>query len=399
MRLILISLLCVIMLLSCSEEAKNYPVGSDFIDNDINISVIDTFLIKRGTFKLDSVITSNARRILLGSVIDPNFGHITSQSFFEVKTSNFSIASNAVYDSIGFVLNYDTYHYGDTLQTQTYKVHRVLETIRPDEGDDFYNTSEMNFDSEVLGEISFTPRPNRDLDSLYIPLKYELGEEIFNKIKNNDVNNADDFTQFFKGLTIIPNTLTDSHMLGFNVKTTANAEKSSSMRLYYTINDDDGEDNDYMKDFFVSSSIKQFNTIKTNLTNTSLDNFEDEETIIPSNETNELIFAQAGSGISARIEIPYLKDLKDLAETGTVLSAKLTFNPKRDSYDENKPLKDSLAVYVIDHKNRILNQLTNLSANTAYAILNQVDDEFNAETYYSIDLSAYIEEILASTYN
>ncbi len=400
MRFIIISIACTILLMSCSQdELKNYPVGSDFIENDIQVRVIDTFSIKTGTFKLDSLITSSTNRILLGSVIDDDFGHLTTQSYFQIKNSTFSIDSDAVYDSIGFVLNYDTYYYGDTTQIQTYKIHRVLETVKPNEGDEFYNTSKLDYDSESLGEITFSPRPNSGSDSLYIPMNYELGEDIFNKIVDNDINNSDDFLQFFKGLTIVPDLSTNSHILGFNVKTSANAINNSSMRLYYTVDDDDSEDNSYFIDFYITASDKQFNTIKTDLSNTIIDGFENSETIIPSDDTTNLIFSQAGTGISARIEIPSIKKLNEISNTGTTLSAELTFVPLDGSYNDGKPLKDSLAVYIVDHKNRILSQLTTIDADVSYAILNPYDDEFDQQTYYSLDLSGYVEEILNTDYD
>lgn len=404
MRFVIISMVIVVFS-SCSsdelnsDKLKRYPVGSDFIENDIQVRVIDTFSIKTGTFKLDSLVTSGKNRILLGSVIDNDFGHLTAQSYFEVRNSEFSIDTDAVYDSIGFVLNYDHYHYGDTTQIQTYKIHRLLETVKPNEGDDFYSTSKLDYDTEPLGEIVFTPRPNRDTDSLYIPMNDEIGKDIFNKILDNDINNSDDFTQFFKGLTIVPNTSSNSHILGFNTSKVTNTEKNSSMRLFYTVDDGDSEDNSYYIDFAISSLSKQFNAIKTDLIGTAIGGFEDGETIISSNDTSNLIFSQAGTGISSRIEIPTIKKLNEISDIGTALSAELTFNPLKGSYTNNKPLKDSLAVYVIDNKNRILNQLASTNGDASYAVLNQNDDEFDSQTFYSIDLSGYVEEILNSSYD
>ena len=387
--------------MSCSssdEDANNYPVGGDFIENDIQVRVIDTFSIETGTFKLDSLITSSTSRILLGSIIDENFGKLTAQSYLQVKNSDFSIDSDAVFDSIGFTLHYDKYIYGDTTQVQTYKIHRILETFEPFEEDDFYNTSKLEYDPDSLGELTFTPRPNKETDSLYIPMDNELGLEIFDKILENDINNSDDFIQYFKGLTIIPDTQSNSHILGFNVSSTSNAEENSSMRIYYTVDDGDSEGNDYYIDFVISSIAKQFNTIKTDLTGTLIDSFEDSETIITSNTTNDVIFTQAGTGISSRIEIPSIKNLNEISDDGTTLNAELTFRPLNGSYNDDKPLKDSLSVYIVDHKNRIIDQLTNLGGANSYAVLDNDDNEFD-ELYYSVDLSAFVEEILNSTYD
>ena len=61
MRYFIISVLSLVFVLSCSTDETTYEVGRDFIDNEIQVRVIDTFSIKAGTFKLDSLITS--RRI------------------------------------------------------------------------------------------------------------------------------------------------------------------------------------------------------------------------------------------------------------------------------------------------------------------------------------------------
>lgn len=398
----ILSVLCFSLFLmqSCSDEVQNYPVGSDFIDSEINISIVDTFTIKASTFKLDSLVTSGTNRILLGSVKDENFGHLTAQSYFQVQNSNFYISSNAVYDSIGLILNYDSYHYGDTTQLQTYKVHRLLEYFEPYEGDDFYNLSKLEYDKESIGEVSFMPRPNSETDSIYIPLNRELGEDLFNKIRDKEINTTDDFLQYFKGLTIISDTLINSQVLGFNFKSYSDLDANTNMQLFYTEDvGDSSEDNNHVIDFYISSESAQFNAIKTNLENAVIGDFLDEENTTSESPANQQIFSQAGTGISARIDMPSLINLNDLNKESTVLNAKLTFSPLNNSYDNSKPLKDSLAVYVVDSKNRIINQLTDIDSNASYAILNQNDDEFNQNTYYQIDMSGFVEQVLTADYN
>ena len=145
MKYLIIGFISFVFLASCTTDDTTYEVGSDFIDNDIQVRVIDTFSIKAGTIKLDSLVTSSTSRILLGSVIDENFGHLSAKSYLELITSSFTIDSDAVYDSIGMILNYDNYYYGDTTKIQTYKLHRITETFEPEEGDDFYNTSSLDY--------------------------------------------------------------------------------------------------------------------------------------------------------------------------------------------------------------------------------------------------------------
>lgn len=98
-----------------------------------------------------------------------------------------------------------------------------------------------------------------------------------------------------------------------------------------------------------------------------------------------------------RVEMPTLTTLNELENNGTTLAAQLKIFPDYSSYD-NIELVDSLAIYVIDHKNRSLKQLTSLSGSAIYAQLNSEENEFDSNTFYSVDVSSFVEEILTSSY-
>ncbi|WP_343329330.1 DUF4270 family protein [Polaribacter staleyi] len=395
MRYLIIGVLSFVFLISCAtDDTTVYEVGSDFIENNIQVRVIDTFTVKAGTFKRDSIVTSGTNRILLGNVVDENLGSLSAKSYLQLITTNFSIGTNAEYDSIGFILNYDNYYYGDTTKIQTYKLHRITETVETEDNSSFYNTSSLKYDADILGQISFIPRPNRTTDSLFIKMDDVLGEEIFDKIVDNDINTTDDFLQYFKGIAIVPDATVNSHILGFNAQITAGLSGNSGMRLYYTLKDDDSEDNSFYIDFAVSNAAKQFNEIEGNFSNSTVGDFEDGEEIKLSANTNNLLFAQGGIGVSPRIEIPSIKRLSELYENATALSAALTFNPLLGSYNEDNPLPESLSVFVVDHKNRMIEQLTDIDGNLASAILINDNDEFDKNTYYTVDLSGFVENIL-----
>ena len=289
MKYFIIGVLSLIFMASCVTDDTVYEVGNDFIESDIKVRVIDTFSINAGTFKLDSIITSSTNRILLGYVKDEKLGTLSAKSYLQLISSTFSIDADAVYDSIGMILNYDNYYFGDTTKIQTYKLHRITQTVAPDEGVSFYNTASLKYDTDILGELSFTPKPNKPTDSLFIKMDDVLGEEIFDKIIDNDINNSDDFLQYFKGLAIISDETQDSNIIGFNAQETTSTAGNSSMRLYYTIEDDDSEDNSYYIDFVIASAAKQFNQISTDLSTAILDDFIDGEEIQSSTNTNNLI--------------------------------------------------------------------------------------------------------------
>lgn len=384
-------LLTFAVLISCNDESSTYTVGEDFLDIDTKVSLTDTLSIITSTILLDSVSTTNSSRLLIGALQDEDFGNLTSQSFFNLLTSDYTIDTDAIFDSIGVILYYDRYYYGDTTKIQTYKVHEIIENFEPSGDDDtFYNTSSLKYSDEILGELSFTPFPNKK-DSIYIPIKNNFGNIIFNKLKNNEVNNYDDLYQLFKGITIASDT-NNNTILGYG-------KSSMVMRMYYTLEDEDSEDNNYYNDFTIQSYTQNFNKITSDRASTFLSSLITYEDYIKSTSTNNLAYIQSGSALNMRVDIPYIKNLNSLEQDGTTIGASLKFYPDIKSYESNSIGADSLAVFIIDNKNRIIQQLIAYDGSTVYAKYNTQNDEFNSKSYYEADVTYFVEQIQTSSYN
>jgi len=400
--LVLITLLTVAI--SCdSDEISSYNVGSDFLENEININLLDTFAIKSSTYKLDEVTTSSTGRILLGHIDDEYLGTISSSSYFQLSSSilnsesGFDIDNDATYDSIGFVLNYDNYHYGDTMVSQTYKIYKLTESVRTD-NDAFYNNDILEYDdTEYLGEVNFTPKPNRASDSLYIPLDNIFGKEIFDKIQDNDISSEVEFLAQLRGLVIIPEKTDNSHILGFNAVTTEYIAGNSSLRIFYTDeNDSDDEDDETLTylDFVVLDQSKQFNHIESSLEDNVSLLSDSQSTSIYSSDTDNKTFIQGGSGICSKIEIPSLNKLKSISEYGSIINAELVFNPAPGSYSDDYPLPDELLVFIVNKNNVIQGQLLDLDGVTPiYASLSNTS-EFPEDTFYTLNLTAFVDSFV-----
>lgn len=389
---ILISFIC---LLSCNDDSKSYEVGEDFIDTETNVFEVDTITLKVASIISDSLITSGPSRILVGALQDNDFGNLTAQSYFSIYNSTFDINEDAVFDSIALILHYDRYYYGDTTLIQTYKIHEITEVFEPNEDEDyFYNTSSLSYSDDILGQVSFTPLPNKK-DSINISLDYNFGKNIFDKIVADEITDTYDLDKEFRGVTIIPDATTNN-ILGFEYDN--NDESSTTIRMYYTLkDDDDSENNNYYIDLFIQGGNTIFNSITTDRSNTLINSLTDSEDILSSSETNNKAYLQSGTGVSMRVEFPTLETLTDLEGGGTTLNAYLRMYPDYQSFDEIN-LIDSLAVYVVDYKNRGIKQLTSLNGSIIYAKLNSENNEFDESTYYTVDVSAFVEEILTSSY-
>lgn len=390
---VLISFTC--LLCSCNDDSKSYEVGEDFIDTNTNVFEVDTLALEVSTIISDSLITSSPTRILVGALQDNDFGNLTAQSYFSIYNSTFYIDENAVFDSIALILHYDRYYYGDTTLVQTYKIHEITEEFEPNEDEEnFYNTSSLAYSNEILGQISFTPLPNKK-DSINISLDYNFGKNIFDKIVSDEIEDTYDLNKEFRGVTIVPDTTTNN-ILGF--KYANNNSSSTTIRMYYTLkNDDNSENNEYYIDLYIQGGNYIFNSITTDRSSTLINSIENSEAMLSSSKTDNKAYLQSGTGVSMRVEFPTLETLTELENNGTTLSANLKIYPDYQSYD-NINLIDSLAVYIVDQKNRRISQLTTLSGSVVYAKLNSENNEFDENTYYYVDVSSFVEQLLTSSY-
>ena len=379
-------------LVSCDNDTTTYTVGEDFLDIDTNVIVTDTISIVTSTIQLDSVSTTNSTRLLIGKLKDQDFGNLESQTFFNLLTSNYDIDNDATFDSIGVILYYDTYYYGDTTKIQTFKVHEIIENFdsNNDDDDNFYNTSTLEYSNTVLGELSFTPYPNKK-DSIYIPINQDFGIDLFDKLQSNTINDADDLYQDFRGLTIASDENSDA-VLGFS-------KTSTVLRMYYTLKNDDEDNDDFFKDFTIINSTRNFNSITSDKSGTLLNSLQSYTDILNTTNTNNLAYIQSGTSLNMRVELPSIRNLNKLEQNGTAISATLKFYPTLQSYQSNTIGVDSLAVYVVDKKNRMVDQLVDLNGSTVYAKLNTQNDEFNSKNYYTADITYFVEIILTSSYN
>lgn len=413
MRLFISIVVFFLFFASCSEEnTTNYEVGGDFINSDVVIRVVDTFSIKAGTFKQENITTSSTGRILLGSLKDNTLGDITAQPYFQLTSSSTNFVSStgvhvitddAKYDSIAFVLNTDAYYEGDTTKIQTYKLHEILTEVEPTDDDNtvFFNTDVLDYNrNEILGEITFAPRPQKTSDSLYIAMSDTFGNRIFNAIKNEEIESSNDFINEFEGLTIVPEK-NNSNIIGFNIETTETITENAYMRLYYT--EEDIDDQQYI-DFFISPTVlvdkpRQFNSIYLDPINIDPELqtiLTDSETTISSETTQNLTYIQSGSGISTRIDMQSIRKLREISEFGTALNATLTFKPDKRSFQSISDLEQSLNIFIINDKNEIISQLINANNEVITANLNSDNNEFDTNTFYSVDLTEYVNTILNS---
>lgn len=393
MHKFLIVLFLGFLAISCDSDKDQgeFVVGSDYLALKNKVISIDTVTVNVSTIKLDSLITSGESRILVGNYDDPLFGKVKAASYFQLSTSSYNLysknsdteATGYVYDSIAMILRYDDYSYADTTQVQALNVHRVLAKFKPNvEDKSFYNNSSLNYGSASLGTINYKPKPMGN-DSITIKLDNEFGLELFNKFKNNEIANAEEFTDYLKGFALTSESAASNSVIGFNL--------SSVLRLYYSKGKGDTESS-YTMDFTISDGSKQFNAISSDRLGTLIQDLPLSKVSLPSAFTGNKGFVQSGTGIVLRVDFPYIKNLKYLSEKGAIVDAKLIMKPVKNSYSKMFPLPESLSVYIVDNLNRIRSKLVNSDSESLVATLYDGNDEFDEAVGYQVSLGAFLQK-------
>ncbi|MGS2762217.1 DUF4270 family protein [Sinomicrobium sp. M5D2P9] len=395
MRYVLFFCLSV-LLWSCGDDNAydtDFEAGEDFTDSNIRVLYIDTLTVEMSTIKFDSLVTSDATRILIGQYPDTVFGRTTASSYFELLPTSYNINNEALYDSISLFLGYDKYYYNDTLQPSSIQVKRLTARVKPVEGNSFYNGQSIAHETESLGEIIFNPRPLSGKDSVEIKLDDTFGEELFERIQKKNITTNDQLREYFKGLTLQPGESDGGAVLGFNT-----SSDKTYLRIYYSTRETEEPTVQYT-DFAITtgnSPATFFNSIVSEDSETPFSQLTTRKTLLPSAETGNKVFIQSGTGITTRIRFPSIRSLYDIEGTGTVLNAVLKIKPTNAYYDKHLPLKDTLNIFVVDQNNDITEQLTTSESTALLAVLNRANQEFN-ELYFEIPLGTYIERLMTAT--
>ncbi|MDO7172872.1 DUF4270 family protein [Mariniflexile sp. AS56] len=363
-------LICT-LITSCTNDNDSFPVGEDWIDLDTKVYYIDTLSVKASTFKFDSIAVSYTSRLLIGAYTDPVFGLTTSKSYAQLTNSTYTIDNNAVFDSIALILNYDSYFYNDTIPVQKINIYEVLKDIEPDDDDEdsYYNTSNIASNSTSIASKSFYAKPKKD-DSLHVTLSNTFGKTLFENIRDNKINNTDEFLKVYKGLLIEPDA-NNTAILGFL--------KSSFVRIYYTNKEE--LTTDILTLDMPFDATNSFHNITNQTEGTVFESLTTQTTYLSSTASSNNTFMQAGTGIATRIDIPNLETLYDIPGTGIIIDANLKISLKQNSNTKNLHTNDSLNVYIIDKKANTVSALTDTQGNTVLALITNEDSEFNLTTY------------------
>ncbi|NIG57173.1 DUF4270 family protein [Chitinophaga sp. Cy-1792] len=368
---------------SCQKTGFTYD---NIIDTNQNTDYIltDTLTVSMKNIQYDSVPTSGAGNLLIGKNTDPLFGTITTGSYFQIaQPVSFDIPEyGAAYDSLRLIMTPNGYVAGDTTIKQDFRIYRVLQTIQPAVNISYiYNNNTFQTETTPLGSFTGTIRPNVD-NQIRVSMSDALGGQLFEmmRTKSADISQSNTWLEFFKGLNISGGPMSQS-VAGYRA-----VDSSLYMRLYYHTN----ELITTVKyvDFKMTGSSVQFNNIAYNRSGTAIAGLSPTQRELPTSATNNTAYMQPSTGVSARLDIPYLKNLLQLGTYFSLQKVILTVEPIKGSYSVYR-LPPRLALCEMDQTNTVTDTL-------AYGNL-VLDNMFNEHTYYNYDITSYCQKELTAT--
>ena len=367
---------------SCEKNSEDFTLGTQFIESQTQINLIDTFSVNLSTVILDTITSSSTGSLLVGNYSDDSFGEISANSYFQIGIpDDFNVENDDTYDSLDLVIKYNGYSFGDTTKSQKISVHQLTENIKLNDNSELPSKDVFNYSPNSIGTIIYTPLPNGSTDSLVIKVSDDIGIDLFTKMQENSevLIDNESFINYFHGLVLVTDDSYEGSIIGFDAA-------EIKLILYTSIKSSSAEQINY--EFALQDSAKQFNNIEHDFSSSQLSRLSQQKVKLPSSETNGLSFLQGGIGLAIRVDIPALQEIL-LYKRGLIVKAELSISPSIGTYNYFK-LPSDLYIYAVDKLNRATAAVASSSLTT--------DELYNEGTEYTFDITTYLNYDLSDSY-
>jgi hypothetical protein len=372
---------------------KTIEFGDTSENNFTKFVYIDTVEVKLSTVMIDSFPTNGASSLLLGKYKDPYLGIVSAKPFFQLglPESTIEIPSTAVFDSLIFIIRNSDYYYGDTSRPQTIYVNELSQPINFSYNDQLYNTSSVAEKTAALGSRTLRISPF-NTDSIIIRLDNAKGLELFDKLRqqSTDVTNADNFLNYFRGisLSVAPNDTSAVYGL--------NGNSTMVMRVIYHHTIPNAE-NKYI-DFPMQTNSYAFNQLIADRAGTVLPSSTTRVLEIPSDQTGNVAFSQSGLGLYLKMTFPSLRDVLKNDGIVKLLKADLVIRPATLSFDRfNYKLPSVLHLAETNGSNTVGNSVVDSSGTATQFSAPYIDDIYGENSHYRFNVTSYVNLLLNST--
>ena len=386
-----LSFISLLLLFSIACKKPDITFGSQFLNNsNTQVIYVDTITTEMTTIYIDSFKTSGIEGSLTGIYNDPYFGTAKAKSYFQITPPSYNDSfSNTIFDSLELLLHLNKTYYGDTLKPLTLQVFRLSQNIKPAKNTSYlYNNDSFAVYNSPLTQTTFTLQPNGNDSIVYIRLPDELGNEWLNMLASNAdaIKSSDDFINYFKGLCIVP---TGQPAFAFGFK------DSVIVRLHYKTKGVFLADKQV--DFSLYNKDYQFDNISVDRTGAALGNISASNDEINTSLTNNIGYMQGITGTVVKFRFPYLRSMLQTMGYVQLVSAQLKVKPVNGTFGGFYPLPPTLILSSTDASNKIGTALSDASGSAQTGSL-QID-ELYGNTYYSYDVTSYLQSIISISTN
>lgn len=377
-------LLCLVgsVLLSCQEGDLDLslPIPSDQM---IYTRQIDTMTVSLSTVFMDTVLTSSSGAILAGRAVPLQSGIVTAQGYFQLDPPpTLDLTTQRIrFDSLVLYMGYAA-SYGDTTQSQTLRVHAL--SSLPSETRVYSNRSVLAYEPVALAHKTFRARPTLD-SVLAFRLPNAMGLQLLDLLTTNTYLSQEMINQWNYGLTLVPGSTDRASVLTFDANT-------SYVRLYYR---EESTLTLYSADLSIRSATTQFNSIQyTAATNQAINLLTQKGNELSSSANSHEAIFQTGVGLHAKLEIPFIHELKKIEGYAGINRVLLDIKPIRKSLYDNTPPLSTLTIQVLNRSNQLIGSLLDLDGNAVTASYSVDLTQLTLSDQYTFDLTDYFINVM-----
>lgn len=388
-------LLCLVYSFSACEKTV-VQFGSDGVEGDPAVVMIDTFRVGVSTLQLDSFSTTGSKQFIVGLHKDPQLGSIAATSYFELSAPTLDLrdCNTCVFDSLVLNLKPSSGYMGDTTAAFTIRVNEVTQSFTDDEITIGRNVNSLAFNPVPLAEKAMLIRPSAGLEA-GIRLSDAFGKNLFRMLRTNSdtITDKDKFRRFLKGM-VITSPASNNAIYYF----TDNAD-SALIKLHYTIAG--ATPTAATTTFTRASADHQFNAFSYDKTGTAISSFTPKKKLLINSEsTGNAGYLHYNSGLFPKISFGSLLSVKELHPYVQVMRAELVIPPAKGSYGINTVynLPPAVELQITDDGNYVGGapvSYSNGSQSQAQTGSLYIDNLYGESTGYIYDVTGFVNTIIS----
>ena len=307
-KIIVFSLLLSVLYISCEDSIGRVGLGIQ-PDEDKIVVYDTTVIVGARTIEVDSVYAKTVNA-LLGDFYDPTFGNIKSSYICQYYPSIGFSSLDSVESINSVTLNIYYYTFlGDSMAPMEVTVYPVVKPL-----DKHYYTNGNPGDycdlNNPIGKCGYTPRNlNYDYSDLVnsnylhqvtVTLPIKIGQDYFNKLKNNELQTLEAFLDFFPG-TYLTTTFGTGSMI---------AVEMTDVNIHYTrrktFKDENGTDS-----IDIVNERATFNVTKEII---QLNKFENKNPDYLLDDNPDKVFIKSPAGVFTELTIPIREIVKGIGK-------------------------------------------------------------------------------------